>query len=76
MQRALFRNPTGAVKRQAIINPDIEILNSLEDSLPVMYCADLAEAYVTWGEYKLKACVKKMLRAKAKAKAVPKPSPN
>ena len=40
-----------------------------------MYCADLAEAYVMQGEYKLEACVKKMLRAEAKSKAVTKNSP-
>jgi hypothetical protein len=38
-----FGNPTGAVKRQATINPDSQIWKSLEDSLPKMYCADLAE---------------------------------
>ncbi len=41
-----------------------------------MYHADLAEAYVTLGEYKLEVCVKKMLRAEAKAKVVAKISPN
>jgi hypothetical protein len=40
-----------------------------------MHCADLAEAYVTQDEYKLKASVKKMLRAKAKTKAVARISP-
>jgi hypothetical protein len=40
-----------------------------------MYCEDLTEAYVMQGEYRLKACVKKMLRAEAKAKAVSKISP-
>ncbi len=35
-----------------------------------IYCTDLAEAFVTQGEYKLKACVNKMLGAAAKAKAV------
>jgi hypothetical protein len=59
-----------AVKRQATINPGSQLWKSLEDSLPKMYCADLAEAYVAQGEYELEVYVKKMLRAKAKAKAV------
>ncbi len=42
-----FGNPPEAVIRQAIINPDSQVRKSLEDSLPKMYCADLAEAYVT-----------------------------
>jgi hypothetical protein len=41
-----------------------------------MYSADLAENHVMQGEYKLEACVKKMLRAEAKAKAVPKLVPS
>jgi hypothetical protein len=40
-----------------------------------MYCAESAEAYVAQGEYTLKACVKKILRAKAKAKTIAKISP-
>ncbi len=47
----------------------------LEDSMPKMYCLDLAEGYVMQGEYKLKACVKKMLKAEAISKAVAKISP-
>jgi hypothetical protein len=61
-----FGNPREAVKRQATINPDSQIWKSLEDSLSKIYCVDLAEAYVMPGEYKLKACVEKMLRAEAK----------
>jgi hypothetical protein len=53
-----FGNRRGDVKRQATINPDSRIWKSLEDSLPEMYCADLAEAYNTQGEYKVEACVK------------------
>jgi hypothetical protein len=54
-----FGNPMGAVKRQATINPDSQIWKSLEDSLPKIYCANIAEAYVMQGEYKLEACVKR-----------------
>ncbi len=43
--------------------------------MPKMYCADSAEANATQGEYKLKACVNKMLRAEVKAKAEAKNSP-
>jgi hypothetical protein len=60
----------GAVKRQATINPDYYIWKSLEGTLSKMYCAYLAEDYVTQGEDKLKACVNKMQRPVAKAKAV------
>jgi hypothetical protein len=70
-----FRYPTGAVKRQATINPDSQMWKPLEDSMPKMYCLDLAEGYVMQGEYKLKACVKKMLKAEAISKAVAKISP-
>jgi hypothetical protein len=38
--------------------------------MPKMNCADLAEAYVLQGEYKLEACVIKMLRVEMKAKAI------
>ncbi len=57
-----FGNPRGAVKRQATINPDSWIWKSLDDSLPKMYCADLAEAYVMQGKNKLEAYVNKMVR--------------
>jgi hypothetical protein len=70
-----FGKLMGAVKRQATINPDSQIWKTLEDSMLKMYCVDLAEAYVMLGEHKLEACVKKMLRAEAKAKAVRKISP-
>jgi hypothetical protein len=36
-----------AVIRQAIINLDSHLLKFLLDSLPELYCIDLAEAYVT-----------------------------
>ncbi len=35
-----------AVVRQATINLDSQVWKSLEDSLPELYCVDLAEAYV------------------------------
>jgi hypothetical protein len=35
-----------AVVRQAAINLDSRVWKSLEDSLPKLYCVDLAEAYV------------------------------
>ncbi len=35
-----------AVVRQAIISLDSRVWKSLEDSLPKLYCIDLAEAYV------------------------------
>jgi hypothetical protein len=35
-----------AVIRQATINPDSRLWKSLGDSLPELYCIDLAEAYV------------------------------
>jgi hypothetical protein len=73
--KKLFGNPVGAVERQASINPDSQIWKSLEDSLPKLYCADLAEAYVTWGKNKLEAYANKMVRAAAKTKAVAKISP-
>jgi hypothetical protein len=41
-----FGNPPEAVIRQATINLDSRVWKSLEDSLPKMYCADLAEAWV------------------------------
>ncbi len=62
------------VKRQASINPDSQIWTSLQDSLPKTHCLDLADSYVTQGEYKLEVCVKKMLRAEKKAKALAKNS--
>ncbi len=37
-----------AVVRQATINLDSRLWKSLGDSLPELYCVDLAEAYVTW----------------------------
>ena len=45
-----FGNPPEAVIRQATINLDSRVWKSLEDSLPKMYCADLAEAFVTQAE--------------------------
>ncbi len=54
-----FGNFMGAVKRQASINPDSQIWKYFEDSLPKMYCVELAEAYVTQGKNKLKAYVNK-----------------
>jgi hypothetical protein len=42
-----FGNSPQAVIRQAAINLDSRVWKSLEDSLPEMYCADIAEAYVT-----------------------------
>jgi hypothetical protein len=36
-----------AVVRQATINPDSQVWKSLWDSLPELYCVDLAKAYVT-----------------------------
>jgi hypothetical protein len=39
-------NPPEAVIGQETINLDSQVWKSLEDSLPDMYCADLAEAYV------------------------------
>ncbi len=66
----------GAVKRQGTISLDSQIWKSLEDFLPKLYCADLTEAYVTQGEYELEACVKKILRAEAKAMAVAKIVPS
>jgi hypothetical protein len=44
-----FENPPRAVIRQATINPDSQVWQSLEDSLPNMYCADLTEANVMQG---------------------------
>jgi hypothetical protein len=41
-----FGIPPEAVIRQATINLDSRVWKSLEDSLPELYCADLAEAYV------------------------------
>jgi hypothetical protein len=38
--------PPEAVVRQATINLDSRVWKSLEDSLPKLYCIDLAEAYV------------------------------
>ncbi len=38
-------NPPEAVIRQATINLDLQVWKSLKDSLPKLYCADLAEAY-------------------------------
>jgi hypothetical protein len=70
-----FGKTMEAAKRQTTINPDSRIWKSLENSLPEMYCVDLAEAYVMQGEHKLEPCMKKMLRAEAKAKAAAKISP-
>jgi hypothetical protein len=39
-------NPPEAVIGQATINLDSQVWKFLEDSLPKLYCADLAEAYV------------------------------
>jgi hypothetical protein len=36
-----------AVVRQATIKLDSQVWKSLEDSLPKLYCIDLAESYVT-----------------------------
>jgi hypothetical protein len=40
-------NRPKAVLGQATINLDSQVLKSFEDSLPKLYCVDLAEAYVT-----------------------------
>jgi hypothetical protein len=40
-------NSPEAVVRQATINLDSQVWKSLGDSLPKLYCVDLAEAYVT-----------------------------
>jgi hypothetical protein len=42
-----LRNCPEAVVRQATINHDSQVWRSLGDSLPKLYCVDLAEAYVT-----------------------------
>ena len=42
-----FVNYPEAVVRQATINLDSQVWKSLGDSLPKLYCIDLAEAYVT-----------------------------
>jgi hypothetical protein len=42
----LVRHPE-AVVRQATINLDSQLWKSLRDSLPELYCVDLAEAYIT-----------------------------
>ncbi len=47
VQRTLGSSPE-AVVRQATINLDSWVWKSLGDSLPELYCVDLAEAYVTW----------------------------
>jgi hypothetical protein len=39
-------NPPEAVIGQATINLDSQVWKSLQDSLPELQCADLAEAYV------------------------------
>jgi hypothetical protein len=39
-------NPPDAVIGQATINLDSHVLKTLEDSLPKLYSADIAEAYV------------------------------
>ncbi len=45
-QECLGNHPE-AVGRQATINLNSPIWKSLEDSLPKLYCVDLAEAYLT-----------------------------
>jgi hypothetical protein len=42
-----LRNCPEAVVRQATFNLDSQVWKSLEDSLPKLYCVDLAKAYVT-----------------------------
>ncbi len=42
-----LKNCPEAVLGQATINLDSQVWKSLEDSLPMLYCVDLAEAYVT-----------------------------
>jgi hypothetical protein len=42
-----LRNHPEAVVKQVTINLNSRIWKSLEDSLPKLYCIDLAEAYVT-----------------------------
>jgi hypothetical protein len=64
-----------AAKCQATINLGSQIWKSLEDSRHSMYCANLADAYVLQGEYKLKDYVNKMLKAMAKARAEVRGSP-
>jgi hypothetical protein len=46
VQRALGKFPE-AVVGQTTINHDSQVWKLLEDSLPELYCVDLAEAYVT-----------------------------
>jgi hypothetical protein len=52
-------NPPEAVIEQATINLDSQVWKPLEDSLPKLWCADLAEAYVTWERWAQGLCVKK-----------------
>jgi hypothetical protein len=53
-------NHPEAVIRQATINLDSQVLKSLGDSLPELYCVDLAEAYVTQKSVSLRIlCEKK-----------------
>ncbi len=49
-----------AVLWQATINLDPQVWKSLEDSLPKLYCVDLAEAFVMWESASLRIlCEKK-----------------
>jgi hypothetical protein len=53
-------NHPEAVIGQATINLDSQVWKSLQDSLPKLYCVDLAEAYVTQESASLKIlCEKK-----------------
>ncbi len=52
-------NPPEAVIGQATINLDSWVWKSLEDSLPKLYCVDLAEAYVMQESMSLRLMCKK-----------------
>jgi hypothetical protein len=52
-------NQPEAVIRQATINLNSQVWKSLEDSLPELYCSDLAEAYVTQESVSLRIFVRR-----------------
>jgi hypothetical protein len=45
--------------RQATINLNSRVWKSLEDSLPKLYCIDLAKAYVKQESFSLRICVRR-----------------
>ncbi len=45
-KKCLWSHPEAVSARQATINLDSQLWNSFGDSLPELYCIDLAEAYV------------------------------